>query len=86
VPAFRAEPPRRQRYADRRGLTVIDGANALIGLFVVVQMWLLSAALEATLAGRKESALPAAIASGVLFAGCGLLYRFVRRLDRQMRG
>lgn len=74
-----------ERYADGRGLTAIDGANALILILVVVQMWLLSAALEAALAGRRETALPAAIASGILCAGCGLLFRFVSRLDRQIR-
>jgi hypothetical protein len=77
---------RREGGADRRGLTAIDGANALIAVFVVVQMWLLSAALEAVLAGRLQTAFPAAIASGALFAGCGLLFRFVQRLDHQMRG
>jgi hypothetical protein len=73
------------RAADRRGLTAIDGANALIVVLVIVQMWLLSAAVEAALAGRRETALPAALASGVLCAGCALLFRFVTRLDRQTR-
>jgi predicted Co/Zn/Cd cation transporter (cation efflux family) len=75
-----------QRFADKRGLSAIDGANALIVIFVIVQMWLLSAALEAALAGKRETALPAAIVSGILFAGCALLFRFVTRLDRQVRG
>ena len=76
-------PP--ERYADRRGMIAIDGANALIVVFLIVQMWLLTAALEATLGGRHETALPAAIASGVLFGGCALLFRFGTRLDRQTR-
>jgi hypothetical protein len=75
-----------ERPTDRRGLTAIDGANALIVLFVIVQMWLLSAALEASLAGRRETALPAALASGALLAACALLFRFVSRVDRRMRG
>ena len=73
-------------YADRRGLTAIDGANALIAILVVVQMWLLSAAVEAALAGSGRATLPAVIASGVLTAGCSGLYRYVSRIDRQMRG
>jgi hypothetical protein len=70
----------------RRGLTAINGANALIMVLVIVQMWLVSAALESALAGRDEAALPAAIASGVLFAGSLFLLRFVSRVDRELRG
>jgi hypothetical protein len=75
----------RPRIVDPRGSTAIDGANALIAILVIVQMWLVSAALESALAGRDESALPAAIASGLLCAGCVLLFRFVTRVDREMR-
>ena len=77
------KPP---RYADRRGLTAIDGANALIAILVIVQMWLMSAAVEAALAGSGGATLPAVIASGVLTAACAGLYRFVSRIDREMRG
>lgn len=76
------KPP---RYADRRGLTAIDGANALIALLVLIQIWLLSAAVEAALAGSGGATLPAVVASGALTAGCGWLYRFVSRIDREMR-
>jgi uncharacterized protein DUF6755 len=75
-----------ERAPDKGALTAIDGANALIVVFVIVQMWLLSAALEAALAGERETALPAALASGVLFAGCALLWRFISRLDLRARG
>jgi hypothetical protein len=75
----------RPRYSDRRGLTAIDGANALIAILVIVQMWLLSAAVEAALAGSSGGTLPALAASGVLTAACAGLYRFVSRIDREMR-
>lgn len=68
-----------------RELTAIDGALALLAVILVVQMWLLTAALEAFLAGHRQTALPAAIVSGVLFAACGALYLFVRGLDRRAR-
>jgi hypothetical protein len=73
-------------YADRRGLTAIDGANALIAILVIIQMWLLTAAVEAALAGSARATLPAVIASGVLTVTCGGLYRYVSRIDREMRG
>jgi hypothetical protein len=70
---------------ERQGLTAMDGALALVVLLLVVQMWLLSAALEAFLGGHGETALPAAIVSGVLLAACAALYGFVRGVDRRSR-
>lgn len=65
----------------RRGSTAIDGALALIAVLLIVQIWLLSAALEAALAGHHETALPAALISGLLFLACCGLYLFVHRVD-----
>ena len=65
----------------RRGLTAINGVIALIVLLLIVQVWLLSATLDAFLAGHRGAALPAAAVSGVLFLACGALYLFVDRLD-----
>lgn len=66
-----------------RGLTAIDGAIALIAVLLVVQMWLLTAALESFLAGHHEAALPAALVSGALFAACFALQVFIGRVDRR---
>jgi len=66
-------------------LTAINAAVALLAVLLVVQMWLLSAALEALLAGHRETALPAAIASGLLFAGAAGLYWLIERVDRRGR-
>ena len=48
-----------------RGLTAIVGAMSLIAVLLMVQVWLLSAALESFLKGNLSSALPAAIFSGL---------------------
>jgi len=69
----------------RGGLTAIDGAVAIIAILLIVQMWLLTATLESHLAGHPEPILPAAIISGVLFAACGGLYIFIRRIDVEVR-
>jgi len=69
----------------KKGLVAIDGAMALIVLLVIIQIWLLSAALEALLAGHTETALPAAVFSGILFLGCVALTVFVWRVDRNSR-
>jgi hypothetical protein len=69
-----------------RGLTAIAGAMSLIAVLLIVQVWLLSAALESFLAGNHHSALPAAIFSGVMFLICLGLYTFVDRVDSEVRG
>jgi hypothetical protein len=71
--------------AHRHGLVSIDGALALIAVLLVVQMWLLTAALESHLAGHYETALPAAAVSAVLLLACLGLYLFVDALDAEMR-
>lgn len=68
-----------------RGLTAIAGAMSLIAVLLIVQVWLLSAALESFLAGHRETALPAAVFSGVMFLICLGLYVFVDRVDREVR-
>lgn len=67
----------------RPGLTAIGGAMALIVVLLIAQVWLLSATLDAFLAGHRDAALPGAIVSGVLFAACVALYRFVVRVERK---
>jgi len=70
----------------RQGLSALDGSLALIVILLIVQMWWLTASLEAYLSGHHESALPAAIVSGILFVLCLLLFLFIRRIDREVRG
>lgn len=47
----------------RRRTTAIDGTAALIILLLIAQIWLLSATLDAYLAGHTDAALPGAICS-----------------------
>lgn len=68
-----------------RGLTAIAGAMSLIAVLLIVQIWLLSAALESFLGGKRSSALPAAIFSGLMFLICFGLYLFVDRVDADVR-
>jgi uncharacterized protein DUF6755 len=74
-----------ERYKQRRGLVAINGAMTLIVIFLVAQIWLLSATLETILAGGTGTALPAAIFSGLAFLGCSALNLFVTRVDRESR-
>jgi predicted Co/Zn/Cd cation transporter (cation efflux family) len=58
---------------------------ALIAVLLIVQIWLLSAALESFLAGHRRTALPAAVFSGFMFLICLGLYLFVDRMDSEVR-
>jgi hypothetical protein len=66
----------------RRRITALDGIVALLILLLIVQVWLLSATLDAFLAGHSDAALPGAITSGLLFAAAAGLYRFMQKVDR----
>ena len=68
-----------------RGMTVMDAAIALDAFLLIVQMWVLTASLEAYLGGHTGVALPAALVSGALLLCCWLLYLFVLRIDRENR-
>lgn len=66
----------------RRRITALDGAAALLILLLMVQVWLLSATLDAYLAGHNDAALPGARCSGLIFVASAGLYWFVQRIDR----
>jgi hypothetical protein len=66
----------------RRRITALDGTAALLILLLIVQVWLLSATLDAYLAGHGDAALPGAVCSGLIFAASTGLYWFVQRIDR----
>jgi Cu/Ag efflux pump CusA len=69
----------------QRALTAINGAIALVIVLLMVQIWLLTSTLESFLAGHRETAVPAALISGLLFLACMGLYLLVDRLDREAR-
>jgi hypothetical protein len=60
----------------------VDAAMLLVVILLMTQMWLLTATLESYLAGHTDVALPAMLASAVLFGACAALYWMVTRLDR----
>ena len=78
---MKSNPPAPQR----GGLTAIDGAMSLVVILLIVQMWLLTSALEAFLAGHHETALPACLISAGIFVACLCLYLFVDRVDAEVR-
>jgi membrane protease YdiL (CAAX protease family) len=69
----------------RQGTTLFTGICLLIGLLLIVQLWLIAAALDAALGGQAQLAVPASVASLALFAcNAGLLW-YVFDFDRRRR-
>jgi uncharacterized protein DUF6755 len=69
----------------RQGLSLVTAISLFIGTLVVIQLWLLAAALDALLSGVSGVLIPAAIASFVLFLlNVGLLWH-VRNFDERER-
>ena len=68
-----------------QALTLITGILCLIGIVVIVQLWLVTAAQEALLGGHHSVLVPAALASLVLLGLNGALLLFVTRLDARVR-
>ena len=63
--------------------TIVFGIMCLVLMLVVLQLWLLTATMNAFLAGQESVIIPAAIASIVCFAlNAGLLW-YVYRMERR---
>lgn len=71
----------RSRFARSQRQLVVNGILLFVVVLVVLQLWLLSATLNAQLGGDTGVAIPALLASGAcLLLNLGLL-RYVYRLD-----
>lgn len=71
-----------RRFARSQRMTVVTGILCVVLILVVLQLWLLTATMNAYLAGDRDIVLPAALASLICLAlNLGLL-RYLRMLDR----
>jgi hypothetical protein len=69
------------RHSRSRRITIINGVLALVVIMVVLQLWLLTATMNAYLGGDTAIVVPAALASLVcLGLNLGLLW-YIYRLD-----
>ena len=69
------------RFARSQRMTIINGALVFAIIIVVLQLWLLSATMNAYLGGDVAIALPAAIASVVCLGLNIWLLRYLYRLE-----
>ena len=70
----------------RQGTTVMTALCCLIAVVFVIQLWIVSASLDALLSRSMGALLPAAIASFTLFAVNAVLLSLALRTDRRVRG
>jgi hypothetical protein len=69
----------------QQGAVLFAGVLVLIATLVIIQLWLLTAALEALLARSYDLLMPATIASLALFVMNALLLGYVVAFDRKVR-
>ena len=68
-----------------QGSTLFSAVLVLIALLVVIQLWLVAAALDALVARQFAVLVPTAIASGMLFVLSGGLLWYVVSFDARLR-
>jgi hypothetical protein len=68
-----------------QAVTLFTAVSLLIGIIVIIQLWLVAAALDALLGGQIGVLIPAAIVSFILLLINGGLLILVIRLDSRVR-
>jgi hypothetical protein len=69
----------------QQGSILFSAVLVLIALLVVIQLWLVAAALDALLARQYVVLAPTAIVSGMLFVLSGGLLWYVVSFDARLR-
>ena len=69
----------------QQGTVLFSAILILIATIVVIQLWLVAAALDALLAQQIGVLVPTAVASGVLLALSGGLLWYVVSFDQRLR-
>ena len=69
----------------QQGATLFSAILVLIAILVVIQLWLVAAALDALLARHLAVLVPTAVASIVLFVLNGGLLWYVVSFDARLR-
>lgn len=73
----------RRAFSRQQKTTIVYGILMIVLLIVVLQLWLITATMNAFLAGQDRVVTPAAIVSIVCFAlNLGLL-RYIYRMERR---
>jgi len=76
----------RHHFARSQRMTIVNGMLVFVALIVVLQLWLLTATMNAWLGGDESLVWPAAAASGAGLALNVGLFLYLTRLERTRGG
>ncbi len=76
----------RRPFSREQRTTVIHGMLIFVLIIIVLQLWLLTATMNAWLGGDDSIVWPAAAASGACLALNAGLFRYLVRIDRTRTG
>jgi tellurite resistance protein TehA-like permease len=77
---------RRSRFIRSQRMTIVNGMLAFVVIVAVLQLWLLTASVNASLGGDDTIVLPAALASLACFGLNAGLLRYLYRLEERVPG
>ena len=80
------KPAMKRPFNREQRLTIIHGMLIFVLIVVVLQLWLLTATMNAWLGGDDSIVWPAAAGSAACLALNAGLYRYLVRLDRTRKG
>ena len=70
-------------FSRQQKMTIVFGILSVVLMIVVLQLWLLTATMNAFLAGQEAVILPAAIASLVCFGLNAGLLSYIYKMERR---
>ena len=73
----------KQTYSRQQKMTIVFGILSIVLIIVILQLWLLTATMNAFLGGEDAVVVPAAIASAVCFALNAGLLRYIYLMERR---
>lgn len=73
----------RRSFSRQQKTTIVFGILSIVLMIVVLQLWLLTATMNAFLAGQERVILPAALVSIICFALNAGLLTYVYKMERR---
>jgi hypothetical protein len=73
----------KRAFSRKQKSTIVFGILSIVVMMAILQLWLLTATMNAFLAGQERVIIPAAIASIVCFMLNAGLLRYIYRMERR---
>lgn len=73
----------KRTFSRQQKTTIVFGILSVVVMVVVLQLWLLTATMNAFLAGQERVIVPAAVASIVCFALNAGLLTYIYKMERR---